>query len=315
MIAQKQQFYDEHRAEYQRLKAEGLDQFEIDRRLPPDPRKCIHVVNTFGTYFYNFNCLPRLRDGRPNPFADPRVRRAFAMAVDKQALVDEVRRVGDRVANTLIPRDSITGYRSPAGLGFDPPAARKLLAEAGYKDGASFPIVVEILTNTEGDHGPMAEFIAKQWQEHLGVQVALVQKEIRAFRDDLKNANYIVSRAGWYGDYGDPTTFLDTSRTDNGNNDRKYSSPAYDGLMDAAASELDPEKRLRLLEKAEALLMDEDLPMLPLYQYMTIYLFNPDKVSGLNAHPRTDQHLALIDILGDGKGTDRARTMPSGASR
>jgi oligopeptide transport system substrate-binding protein len=310
MLEQKRQFYAEHAPEVARLKAEGLDQFEIDRRLPPDPRKCIHVVPTFGTYFYNFNCLPRLRDGRPNPFADPRVRRAFAMAVDKQTLVDEVRRLGESAANTLIPRNSIAGYHSPKGLPYDPVAARALLAEAGYKDGAAFPVTVEILINTEGDHGPIAEYIAKEWHEKLGVQVALVQKEIRAFRDDLKNGNFIVSRAGWYGDYGDPTTFLDISRSDNGNNDRKYSSPAYDGLMEAAAAEANPEKRMRLLEQAEQLLMDSDQPMLPLYQYVTLYLFNPDQISGINPHPRTDQHLYLIDRVGDGKGPDKARTMP-----
>ena len=292
------------------MKAQGLDQFEIDRRLPPDSRKDIHTVSTFGTYFYNFNCLPRLRDGRPNPFADARVRRAFAMAIDKRTLVDQVRRLGETVATTLIPRGSIPGYRSPAGLGYDPAGARALLAEAGYKDGASFPVTVEILINSEGDHGPVAEFIAKQWQEHLGVQVALVQKEIRVFRDDLKNGNYMVSRAGWYGDYGDPTTFLDISRSDNGNNDRKYSSPEYDALMERAAADSDPRARMRTLEEAERLLMDRDLPMLPLYQYVTLYLFDPDRISGLNPHPRTDQHLYLIDVLGDGKGPDRARGMP-----
>ncbi len=310
MLAQKEQFYAEHRAEYEALKAQGLDQFEIDRRLPPDPRKNIHKVNTFGTYFYNFNCLPRLRDGRVNPFADPRVRRAFAMAIDKKTLVDQVRRLGEDVSTTLIPRDSIAGYHSPRGLPYDPAAARKLLAEAGYATGVSFPMTVEILINSEGDHEPVAEFVAKQWQENLGVQVALIQKEIRVFRDDLKNGNFMVSRAGWYGDYGDPTTFLDISRSDNGNNDRKYSSPVYDGLMERAAAEPDPDKRMRTLEEAERLIMDQDLPMLPLYQYVTLYLFDPDKISGLNAHPRTDQHLYLIDVLGDGKGPDRPRTMP-----
>jgi oligopeptide transport system substrate-binding protein len=315
MLADKMRFYDEHRAEYEALKAQGLDQFEIDRRLPPDPRKNIHAIPTFGTYFYNFNCLPRLRDGRPNPFADPRVRRAFTMAIDKATLVDEVQRTGNAVATTLIPAGSLPGYESPKGLPFDPAAARRLLAEAGYPSGASFPVTVEILFNKEGDHAPIAEFVGKNWEEYLGVQVSLVQKELRAFRDDLKNANFMVSRAGWYGDYMDPTSFLDPQRTGDGNNDRKYSSAEFDGLMARAAEETDAPRRLALLAQAESLIVDRDLPLAPLFQYVTLYLFDASRISGINCHPRTDQHLYLIDVLGDGKGPDRPRTMPPRADK
>src|SRR5690606_17829664 len=123
MLADKRRFYDEHREAYERLKAMGLDQFEIDRRLPNDPRAHIHAIPSFGTYFYNFNCLPRLPDGRVNPFSDPRVRRAFAMAIDKTTLVEQVRRCGEPAATTLIPPNSIGGYDAPRGLPFDPAAA------------------------------------------------------------------------------------------------------------------------------------------------------------------------------------------------
>ena len=120
----------------------------------------------------------------------------------------------------------------------------------------------------------------------------------------------MVSRAGWYGDYGDPTTFLDINRFDDGNNDRKYHNPRYEELLDRAAYELDPQKRMALLSDAERITMDEDLPMVPLFHYMTVYLFDPHRLSGLNPHPRTEQNVYLFDILGDGKGTDRVLRMP-----
>src|SRR5690606_20132095 len=137
---------------------------------------------------------------------------------------------------------------------------------------------VEILINTDSDHDRIAQFIARNWEEYLGVRVAINQKEIKVFRVDLKEANYMVSRAGWYGDYGDPTTFLDVHRTGDGNNDRKYSNPAFDALMDRAAYETDPEARMRILSEAERLLVEEDLPVVPLFQYVTLYLFDPHKV-------------------------------------
>ncbi len=74
--------------------------------------------------------------------------------------------------------------------------------------------------------------------------------------------------------------------------------------------ELDPERRFELLSEAERIIMDEDLPMVPLFHYMTVYLFDPDRLSGLNPHPRTEQSVYLFDVLGDGKGTDAIRTMP-----
>ncbi len=315
ILGHKLAYYREHKAEYESLRAQGLDQFEIDRRLPPDPRKNVHAVPAFGTYFYNFNCLPRLRDGRENPFADARVRRAFALAVDKQGLVDTVVRLGNPVAATLIPPSSLGGYRSPAGLGHDAAAARRLLAEAGYASGAEFPIVVEIVFNKDGGHDKIAEFIARNWQDHLGVQVRLSQKETMVFKSQVRAADYIVSRGSWYGDYGDATTFLDLNRSWDGNNDRKYDNPAFDAMLVEAGRELDPERRLRILEEAERVLVEEDLPILPLFHYVSVYLFDPHRITGISSHPRVDQHPELVDVFGDGKGPDEPRILPPRAEQ
>ncbi len=152
--------------------------------------------------------------------------------------------------------------------------------------------------------------VAKDWQRNLGVSVSLDQKELKVYRNDLKKANYMVTRAGWYADYGDPTTFLEVNRSNDGNNDRKYNNPGYDGLLDQARVETDPAARMAILAEAERIIMEEDLPMVPLYHYVTVYLFDPDKVSGVNPHPRATQNVFLIDVLGDGKGPDTPRTMP-----
>jgi oligopeptide transport system substrate-binding protein len=311
MIEAKRAFYREHAAEYERLKAQGLDQIEIDRRLPADPRNRIHVIPAFGTYFYNFNCLPRLADGRENPFHDPRVRRAFGMAIDKKTLTEQVRRLGEPVASTIVPPKSIGGYRSPRGLEYDPEVARKLLAECGYPGGKGF-ITVEMLFNKEGGHDLIAQAIAKNWEQNLGVSVLLLQKEIKVFREDLKSANYMTSRAGWFADFGDPVTFMDIHRTGDGNNDRKYSSPRFDAMLDAAANEVDARKRMRILEEAERFLVEEEMPVVPLFHYCQIYLFDPHKLTGISSHPRQDQVLYWCDVLGDGKGRDVPRMMPAG---
>jgi oligopeptide transport system substrate-binding protein len=317
MLREKREFYAEHAAEVERIKTamrdEGLpeDSVELDRRLPSDPRAMIHAFPAFGTYFYNFNCLPALRDGRPNPFRDARVRRAFAMALDKQATVENITRSGEPPATTLIPPRALPGYVSPRGVGFDPEAARALLAEAGYPGGAGLP-VIEILFNKEGGHDLIAQAVAKDWEKNLGVRVSLAMKEIKVFREDLKSANYMVSRAAWFGDYGDPTTFLDLSETGNGNNDRKFSDPAYDALLARARDEVEPMKRLAILSEAEKMIVEDQLPMMPIYHYVQIYMFDPHKLTGISSHPRQEQQMERVDVLGDGKGAEKPKLMRRG---
>lgn len=300
----------EEPADLDRMLAAGWDPVAIDSALPDDPRKNIHAFPAFGTYFYNFNCLDKLADGRDNPFKNPKLRRAFAMAIDKERIVREVRGVGEKVTTTLIPRDSMGGYASPKGLPFDPQAARELLAEAGFPDGAGLP-TIEILFNKDGGHDLIAQSIAKDWQDYLGVSVSLQTREIKVFRNDLKKQNYMVSRAGWFGDYGDPTTFLDLSRTEDGNNDRKYSSKVYDDLLARADVETDTANRMALLSEAERMLVEDDLPLVPIFQYVQMYFFDPDEITGISSHPRQEQDLFLIDRLGDGKGPDKVKALPA----
>lgn len=308
ILADKLRFYAEHQAQYDALRAQGLDPVEIDRRLPPDPRAHVHAFPAFGTYFYNFNCLPRLHDGRPNPFADPRVRRAFAMTMDKERVATQVRRVGERVASTLIPPGSLAGYRSPRGLPFDPPAARELLAQAGYPGGKGF-ITVELLFNKDAGHDLIAQSVAKDWETHLGVSVQLVTRELAVFKDDLKNQNFMISRAAWFGDYGDPTTFLDLNRRDDGNNDRKYADDEFEALMNAADREPDPAARSELLSRAEEIIVERDLPLIPIFHYVQMCMFDPHKLTGISSHPRQEQNMYEIDLFGDGKGSDTPKSV------
>lgn len=309
MLARRDRFWERHAETVARMRSQGADDLAIARALPGESDGFLHVFPAFGTYFYNLNCAPRLPDGRVNPLADARVRRALALTVDKESIVRNIRRCGERVATTLIPPGSIGGYESPRGLGRDPEEARRLLAEAGYPGGAGF-VTLEVLFNKDGGHDLIAQAVAKDWERELGISVRLVMKETRVFKDDLRLGRYMVSRASWFGDYGDPTTFLDVNRSDDNNNDRKYVSERFDGLL-ATAAELhaDPAGRMGVLSRAEAMLVEEDLPLLPLFHYVELNLFDARKIAGATTHARQVQDLTRLDVLGDGKGADRAPEM------
>ncbi len=270
-------------------------------------RRDVHAIPAFGTDFFSFNCRPTLPGDRTNPFADPRVRRAFAMAVDRQLLVDRVTRLHEPVSNVLVPRGSIEGYESPKGLPFDPARAREELAAAGWSDfngdgfvedaaGRPFPTVDILTSSTSPRYRDLSLALRDLWRTHLGVQSEIRSKDSKLYKEDLKVGNFMVARGGWYGDYHDPTTWLELSRTGDGNNDRGYSNPKYDALLAAAANEADPDRRMRILADAERLLCEEDLPILPLCTFVTLYLYDPEKVSGLSHHPGLDQYLGRVRV-------------------
>lgn len=308
LVAERRRYEERHRTELDRLLDAGRSLDEALALLPePEPgeRRNIHALKAFGTDFYSFNCRPTLADGRPNPFADPRVRRAFALATNKRLLVERVTRLNEPISHTLVPPDSIPGYRSPAGLPFDPDRARRELAEAGWSDrdgdgrieapdGRRFPTVDLLYSTGSPRYRDLSMALRDLWQQHLGIEVVARGKETKDFRDDLKEGRFMVARGGWYGDYGDPTTWLDLSRSTDGNNDRKYDSPAYDAMLDAAADEVDPARRLELLAEAERFLMEEEPPMLPLCTFLTIYWYEPSAFTGLTHHPRLDQYLGRL---------------------
>jgi oligopeptide transport system substrate-binding protein len=279
---------------------------------PPGPgeRRDVHVIPSFGTDFYSFNCRPTLNGGGLNPFADARVRRAFSQAVDKQALGDRVVRLGEPVASTLTPPGSIRGYEPPAGLPHDPATARADLAAAGWEDrngdgvveradGTRFPTVEVLYSTASPRYRDLSLAMADMWRQALRVPVEVRGKDSKFFKEDLKTGNFMIARGSWYGDYADPTTFLELSRTGDGNNDRGYSSAEFDALLDRAADETDAAKRFAILQDAERLLMERDVPILPLSHLVTIYRYDPCRVRGLTRDPSLDQRFQNVRLVGD----------------
>ena len=250
---------------------------ELVRQGGPD----VHRQQMAGVYFYNFNCEPTLPDGRDNPLAEARVRRALAMAIDRQTIVKRVTQLNQPIARSYVPGDALPNYDPPVdeGVTFDPERARELLAEAGHPDGEGLS-GLSILYNTGHGHEMIAQAVQQMWRKHLNVIVSLEPREGKAFSNRLDERDYTIARASWFGDYPDPTTWLQKLTTDSGNNDCGWSNAEYDALLEQAKGETDVERRRRLLREAESILLREQ-PMALMFQYVNIYLWDPDKVTGL----------------------------------
>lgn len=221
-----------------------------------------------GTYYY------RLNTRRPG-LDDPRVRRALNLALDKREIVEKVTRAGQIPARSLVPsaiRDYMP-YDAPQCEAYDPIAAQRLLAEAGYPGGRGLP-TMEILYNTHETHKSIAELIQSQWKRTLGIDVRLQNQEWAVYLSRQRNGEYWIARAAWIGDYVDPNTFLDMFVTDGANNQTGWGSPQYDAYLEAARREPDSARRLAELAAAEAILMEE-LPIIPIYFYVTTSMVRP----------------------------------------
>jgi oligopeptide transport system substrate-binding protein len=246
----------------------------------------LRITPYLGSYFYRFNV------GVP-PLDDTRVRRALALAVDRDAIVRRITLGGQQPTGTLTPPGT-GGYTPPPGVGLDPDRARALLAEAGFPGGRGFP-ELELMFNSDELHRRIATAIQQMWQRELGISVTLTGQDWKVQQSRERERQYQISRASWIGDYVDPTTFLDLFRADGGNNRTGWRNADYDVLLDAAARADGDAARHALLRQAEALLLSE-LPILPLYIYTQVRLVSP-RVCGwhdnlLDQHPYRDVWIA-----------------------
>jgi oligopeptide transport system substrate-binding protein len=308
MLAERRAYLERHKAAIDAGLARGETLDDIVATLPPPgrgERRDVRGFSAFGTDFFSFNCRPTLPGERPNPFHDARVRRAFALAIDKQALIDRVTRLNERVASTLVPHGSIPGYPVVHGLGYDPARAREELKAAGWEDrdgdgvvenaaGERFPTVDILYSTSSPRYQNLALAMRDMWKRELRVAAETRGKDTKLYRDDLKKGNFMIARGGWYGDYGDPTTWLDLQQSDNGNNDRGYRSEEYDRRLAEASAEKDPAQRLAMLSELERWLFTEEVPVLPICNYVTVYMYDAAAIDGITEHPRLEQDLSIL---------------------
>ena len=217
------------------------------------------------TYFFRLNV-------RKAPFTDPRVRRALALAVDRDAITANILPGGRQPAPSFIP-PLLQGYTPPARRAFDLAAARQLLADAGFPGGAGLP-PIEILYNNSEILRLVAEAIQQMWRRDLGVDIRLVNQEFKVVFANRRAGDYQVLLGSWTADYLDATTFLDMWLSDSGNNHTGWKSPAYDALAARALTIADPNARAAVLAESETLVLDA-APIIPIYFNTHVYLLHP----------------------------------------
>jgi oligopeptide transport system substrate-binding protein len=173
-------------------------------------------------------------------------------------------------------------------LKFDPEAARRLLAEAGYPNGQGFPRI-EYTFNAGRDLEKVAVELKDMWKQTLNVDVALRAVEFKVWLRLQSALDYDLIRSSWVGDYSDPNTFLDLFMSGNPNNRTGWKNPRYDELVRTANSLVDGKERAKMLAEAEKILVRDEAPVVPLYIYQGFHFWDPKKIGGIHLNMR-DEH-------------------------
>lgn len=243
------------------------------------------AVEQFNSYYYGFATHRK-------PFNDVRVRQAFAMALQRDAF-QKVLQGGVKPTTSWIP-PGMFGYDASAGLSFDPLKAERLLAEAGYPGGKGFPEVT-LAYNTDEVHKLVAEAAQSLWRRHLGVTVRLDNQEWKVYLSRLNTDPPDIFRLGWVADYADPENFMRVFMAGSGNNHTNWKNPQFDAWVRLAARENDPEKRLALYQKAQRLLCERDVPIVPLFNTIEFTVLKP-RFSGLEYTRMSRIHLGRLRL-------------------
>ena len=267
---------------------------DVLRRRPD-----FHRFDYLGTYFVRFNVTRQ-------PFDDVRVRQALALAIDKRRLVEKFTNAGEKPADHLVP-PGLAGYQSPPGLGFSPENARRLLAEAGFPGGRGFPRFA-YLYNSGKTHEQIAVEMQEMWRRELGLRVELRQQEMKVYFQAMTQLDYDLCRSSWIGDYSDPNTFLDLFMSNNGNNRTGWKSPAFDRMLREANAQPEPARRAGLLRAAESLLIQEAVPIVPIYFYAGLEYYDSEKIQGIYQNPRSEHPLRAIGRVAPPTGAARANS-------
>ena len=247
----------------------------------------LQIRPMLASYFYCFNVTNEV-------LKDIRIRKALALAIDRNYIVEQVMKGGETPANAFVPfgirdADIKESFRENGGGFFDISPenyqnnieeAKRLMAEAGYPEGKGFPVF-----EFKADHGfhiSIFEAVQQMWKEHLNIDSSITQVDNALLGQRLLEKKFMIGRLYWSSDYMDPMSmmiFVSYNTQNNGG----YSNKKYDELIERAASTGEQNIRMAAMHEAEKIFI-EDMGAIPIYFYTEPLLVNP-KLKGVVYNP------------------------------
>lgn len=223
----------------------------------------LHESLNYATTFVVFNTeMP--------PFDQPRVRKAFAMAIN-QAEIEKITQGRGIPIYSIFPLQ-LPGYSSSLRIGFNPARAREWLDTLLPGDRGPY-----LLGSNSGlDYKTVLEWLQQEWEKALKVKISLEFSEWKIYFQRLSVGNpYHLYRFGWQASLADPLEFLELFASNNPNNFSGWKNAHFDKLLETIARTIPGEKRNRMIISAEDVLIRDQSVVVPLYNLTRHRLIQP----------------------------------------
>jgi oligopeptide transport system substrate-binding protein len=225
----------------------------------------LHVTPMLWSNYVIFNTT------RP-PFDRVDVRRAFALAIDRERLISGVLHEAASVAHTMT-RPGTGGYTPHIMPDHDPVEARRLLAKAGYPGGAGIG-KIEFLVQSTIVHAEVSQVLQNNWQKELGVRIDIVQQEQKTVFDAMTSQHYQAGLSGYF--YGTPAAefILTVANADSPSNWSGWKNSEFARAFEEAKFAGSTADRHAAYDRMERLI-DAEAPYAPLYYTNQCNLIDP----------------------------------------
>lgn len=207
------------------------------------------------------------------PFDSQKMRRAFGLAINRQAIVEHITQGNQIPATGIVPIAmgiQETPYFEDGAIAM----AEQLFEEALVEKQITKEDLPEItfLYAANGQASVLAQAIQYQWYEAFGIAVRLEPVEDKVCFDRIGKNNYTLALGSWFADVNDPVNFLEVFKSKtNGINNTNWENISYANLLDISNTCKNKEERSKLLMESEKLIINE-MPLIPLYHYNLLYI-------------------------------------------
>ena len=205
------------------------------------------------------------------PFNHAGFRRAFALAIDRKAIIEHVTQGNQIPALSVVP-GSMGLQKTALFSDHNSTLAKELFQKTKEELGLEeLPEIRLSYANSDRNHR-IAQAIQEQWSEAFGVRVALEAIETKVYFDRVSNQDYQLACGSWIADYNDPINFLEVfASKNNGTNNTGWENEEFATLLEETYTIQDKEQRNELLAKCEAKLVEE-MPVMPIFNFTMLYV-------------------------------------------
>ncbi|NGX39178.1 MAG: Oligopeptide-binding protein OppA [Chlamydiae bacterium] len=205
------------------------------------------------------------------PLTSKKIRRALALAIDREGIVEHVTQGGQLAATGFVP-PSFHLKESPYFESGNLEEAQALFQE-GLDELGIEKISPLTLTYASAERTHLtAQVLQQEWNHAFGIQVKLQAVELKVYFDLVHREEYELALSSWFADYNDPIGFLEKfTYKGHSSNNTGWEDPHFADLIHASRQERDSKSRLKLLAESEEILIDA-MPIIPLYHYTMLYL-------------------------------------------